>query len=338
MAGPSIIDASVSPRRTLYYQSMDINYIPNSYSPELDLHHLRVLDVLLRERSLTRAAKVLDVTQPALSKTLARLRRYFDDPLFVRVSHNMEPTPKALELAKPVGDVLDRMRALRGEHVGFDPRMSNRTFQFCVVDAGVIKLMPPLLERVMAEAPHIRLRVVQLDGEHLESWLETGTVDFAMGSFSSLAKGIRRQFLWVEEYVSVVNRDHPRARRAPTLQEFSAENHVLVSTLGTGHAHKLAERAIEACVPADHIICRVPSFVAAAVIAKHINAVATLPRSIATVLAHDLNLEIVKPPVKLPRIEIFQYWHNRFHREPGNKWIRGIFADLFRAPVARGRG
>ena len=99
---------------------MDINYIPNSYSSELDLQHLRVLDVLLRECSLTRAAKVLDVTQPAMSKTLARLRRYFDDPLFVRVSHRMEPTPKALALAKPVAEVLEQMRALRGEHAVFD--------------------------------------------------------------------------------------------------------------------------------------------------------------------------------------------------------------------------
>jgi DNA-binding transcriptional LysR family regulator len=148
---------------------MDINYIPNSYAADLSLQHLRVLDVLLRERSLTRAAKVLDVTQPALSKTLARLRRYFDDPMFVRVSHRMEPTPKALALARPVGDVLDQMRALRGEHMVFDPRVSTRTFQFCVVDAGVIKLLPPLLNRVMVEAPNVRLRVVQLDGEHLES-------------------------------------------------------------------------------------------------------------------------------------------------------------------------
>jgi len=201
---------------------MDINYIPNSYSAELDLQHLRVLDVLLRERSLTRAAKVLDVTQPALSKTLARLRRYFDDPLFVRVSHRMEPTPKALALTQPVGDVLDKMRALRGEHVVFDPRVSTRTFQFCVVDAGVIKLLPPLLNRVTVEAPNVRLRVVQLDGEHLESWLETGTIDFAMGSFPTLMKGIRRQFLWVEEYVSVVNRGHPRVSSSPSLREFAA--------------------------------------------------------------------------------------------------------------------
>ncbi len=314
---------------------MDINYIPSSYSTDLDLQHLRVLDVLLRERSLTRAAKVLDVTQPALSKTLARLRRFFDDPLFVRVSHRMEPTPKALSLAKPVGHVLDQMRALRGEHMVFDPRVSTRTFQFCVVDAGVIKLLPPLLNRVMVEAPNVRLRVLQLDGEHLESWLETGTIDFAMGSFPSLVKGIRRQFLWTEEYVSVINRGHPRLSSRPTLREFSAENHVLVSTLGTGHAHKTAERALEAAVPSGNIICRVPIFIAAAVIAKHTDAIATLPMSIATVLADDLNLEIVRPPIKMPRIDIFQYWHNRFHREPGNKWIRSVFSNLFRMPGSR---
>ncbi|MGC1464537.1 MAG: LysR family transcriptional regulator [Pseudolabrys sp.] len=317
---------------------MDINYIPNSYAVELDLHQLRVLDVLLREHSLTRAAKVLDVTQPALSKTLARLRRYFDDPLFVRVSHKMEPTPKALALAKPVGEILDQMRTLRGEHVAFDPATSTRTFQFCVVDAGVIKLLPPLVNRVMSEAPNVRLRVVQLEGEHLESWLESGTIDFAMGSFASLVKGVRRQFLWTEEYVSVVNRGHPRMSGNPSVREFTAENHVLVSTLGTGHAHKLAERAVEAAIPPQNIICRVPIFIAAAVIAKHTNAIATLPMSIATVLAEDLNLEIIKPPIKLPKIEIYQYWHNRFHREPGNKWIREVFLSLFRAPNAKSRG
>jgi DNA-binding transcriptional LysR family regulator len=309
---------------------MDINYIPSSYAAELDLQHLRVLDVLLRERSLTRAAKFLAVGQPALSKTLARLRRYFDDPLFVRVSHSMEPTPKALALREPVQKLLEQVRALRGEHVVFDPKISTRTFQFCVVDAGVIKLLPPLLNRISSEAPHVRLRVVQLDGEHLESWLESGTIDFAMGSFPSLVKGIRRQFLWTEQYVSIVSRGHPRLGRNPSLKDFAAESHVLVSTLGSGHAHKQTERALESAIPAENIICRVPIFIAAAVIAKHTNAIATLPMSIATVLAEDLNLEIVKPPIKLPKIDIYQYWHSRVHREPGNRWIRGVFSGLFR--------
>ncbi len=105
--------ASLRAGASLYYSPMSINSIPHRNKDELDLHHLQVLDVLLREHSLTRAAKVLSVTQPALCKTLARLRRYFHDPLFVRVALRMEPTPKALELKAPVGAILDQMRRLK---------------------------------------------------------------------------------------------------------------------------------------------------------------------------------------------------------------------------------
>jgi DNA-binding transcriptional LysR family regulator len=303
--------------------------IPRNYN-DLDLHHLLVLDVLLREHSLTRAAQTLNVTQPALSKTLARLRRYFDDPLFVRVALKMEPTPKAMELQAPIADILERMRTLRTEHVPFDPKTSHRTFNFCVVDAGVIKLLPPLVKLLMEVAPNVRIRVLQLDSEHLESWLVSGKVDFAMGSFPALTKAIRRQTLWNEGYVSVVRKNHPRLSREPTLEEFAREKHVLVSTIGTGHAHQIAERAIEAAVPDENIVCRVPMFIGAAVLAKHTDAVATLPLTIATVLSADLDLQIISPPVKLPKIEICQYWHERLHREPGTKWIRGLFTKMYK--------
>lgn len=313
---------------------MDMIAIPHGYPSGLDLHHLQVFEVLLRERSLTRAARVLNVTQPALSKTLARLRGYFDDPLFVRVSLRMEPTSKALSLAAPVRNVLDGMRTLRTENVPFDPKTSNRTFTFCVVDAGVIKLMPPLVNLLQEEAPHVRLSAVQFDAEHLDSWLETGTIDFAMGSFPHLTKGIRRQSLWIERYVSVVRKGHPRLTAKPSLKAFAAEKHVLVSTFGTGHAHQHAERAVEAAIAPENIICRVPIFLAASIIAKHSDAVATLPLSIATVLAEDLDLAVLTPPIRIPTIEISQYWHGRFHREPGIQWIRSIFSRLFRVQAA----
>lgn len=330
--------AMLSPRTGLFYSFMDMINIPAGYSAPLDLHHLQVFDILLRERSLTRAARVLDVSQPALSKTLARLRRYFQDPLFVRVSLRMEPTAKALALDAPVRAVLDGMRTLSAENVPFDPSTSSRRFSFCVVDAGVIKLLPPLLNLLREEAPHIQVSAMQLDAQHLDSWLETGVVDFAMGSFPHLPKSIRRQPLWIERYVSVVRKKHPRLGTSPSLKTFAAEKHVLVSTFGTGHAHQLAERAVEAAIPAENIICRVPIFIAAAVVAKHTDAVATLPLSIATVLADDLDLALIAPPIKLPRIEISQYWHERFHREPGNVWIRKVFAKLFRKRAMSMRG
>ena len=303
--------------------------IPANYS-DLDLNHLRVLDVLLREHSLTRAALALNVTQPALSKTLARLRTYFDDPLFVRVALRMEPTPKALSLQEPVATILQQMRELRSEHVPFNPATSSRTFNFCVVDAGVIKLLPKLVSRIAEEAPHVRLRVLHLEADHLESWLVSGKVDFAMGSFPSLTKAIRRQPLWIEKYVCVVRNGHPRIGTDPTLAAFTREKHVIVSTIGTGHAHQQAERAIEAEVPEENIICRVPMFISAALLAKNTDVIATLPHTIATALAPDLKLKIVTPPIKLPKIEIFQYWHDRLHREPGTKWIRGVFTQLFK--------
>src|SRR5689334_20415965 len=149
------IQASLRRSPRLNYKPIDMTTIPQSYESELDLHQLQVLDVLLREHSLTRAARTLDVTQPALSKTLARLRRYFDDPLFVRVALRMEPTPKALQLQAPIRGILERLHALRSEHVSFDPRTSHRTFHFCVVDAGLIKLLPPLVERLLAETPNV---------------------------------------------------------------------------------------------------------------------------------------------------------------------------------------
>ena len=203
--------------------------IPHDHNRNPDLHHLQVFDVLLREHSLTRAAHELDVTQPALSKTLAQLRRYFDDPLFVRVALRMAPTPKALQLQGPVRAILERAASLRNEHLAFDPRTSHRTFNFCVVDAGLLKLLPPLVNRLLTEAPNVRLHVHQLERIHLERWLESGKLDFAMGSFPSMPKSIRCQQLWVEQYVSLARRRHPRMSSEPTLRAFVAEKHVLVS-------------------------------------------------------------------------------------------------------------
>jgi len=241
----------------------------------------------------------------------------------------MEPTAKAQELKAPIRAVLAQVQALSAEHVPFDPKHSERTFNFCVVDAGVIKLLPRLVGVLLKEAPGVRLTAVQVDAQHLESWLQSGRLDFAMGSFPSLGKGTRRQRLWTERYVSVVRRGHPRIRRRPSRRMFVAEKHVLVSTAGTGHAHRAAERALERALPPGNIVCRLPMFIGAAILAKHTDAVATLPRSVAAVLARDLDLELVLPPIRLPKIDIYQYWHERFHREARNQWIRAIFLSLF---------
>jgi len=296
---------------------------------DIDLRQLRAFEMLLRERNLTRAAAVLGVAQPALSKTLAKLRRYFGDPLFVRAGHRMEPTAKALELKLAVHSLLDDATMLRARHSPFDPSTSTRTFTFSVVDSGLVRLLPPLLAYFEEHAPGVRLRIVPIDLEDLEAALETGQLDFAMGSFPSKSKRIRRQTLWSVGYVSVARRGHPRLGAKPSLAAFAAERHVFVSTAGTSHAHQLVDRALERVIPAERIVCRVPTFMAGAFVAARTNAIATLPSGIAAELAEALHLTVFNTPTRLPRIDVSQHWHERFHREPGSQWIRGVFAELF---------
>ena len=285
--------------------------------------------MLLRERNLTRAAAVLGVAQPALSKTLAKLRRYFADPLFVRAGHRMEPTAKALDLAGAVHALLDDATMLRARHRPFDPKTSTRIFSFSVVDSGLVHMLPRLLSHLETHAPGVRLRVTPIEFEELEAALEAGHLDFAMGSFRSRSKRIRRQSLWSVGYVSVVRRDHPRLVAKPSLAAFAAERHVLVSTARTGHEHQLVERALERALPEQHIVCRVPTFMAAAYAASRTDVVATVPAGVATELGEALRLRAFVPPLRLPRIDVAQHWHERFHREPGSRWIRSVFVELF---------
>jgi DNA-binding transcriptional LysR family regulator len=303
--------------------------ILRDHEGELDLYQLRVLDTLLREQSLTRAALVLDTTQPALSKVLARLRAYFDDPLFVRVSLHMEPTPKALGLADQVRTILEQMQMLRSSQVPFDARKSTRTFSFFAVDAAVVVMLPRLVKALQQQSSQVHLRAVQLEEEHLHDWLKSGRVDLAIGSYPALAQGIRKQRLFSAGYSSLARKGHPRLGDAPTVQAFAGEQHVLVSASGTGHAIQLAEQALEEAIPAQNITVRVPGFAAAAMVAKHTDAVVTLPSPLAVLLAKELDLQLVKPPIRLPEFEISQYWHERFHRDPANQWLRSTMEGQF---------
>ena len=129
--------------------------------------------------------------------------------------------------------------------------------------------------------------------------------------------------------MSIFQKQHPRLARTLSLREFMAARRIFVTAAGTGHPHQVAERSLEEQLPADNIIARVPSFTAAAILAKHTSAIATLPGPVAEVLARELGMQLAKPPIKLPAFEIAQYWHERFDRDPGNQWLRAIFNEEF---------
>src|SRR5258706_9211914 len=225
-AGPSCLGGKILDSTAPLHQQRDgMHTIPSRDEGDIELHHLQILDVLLKERSLTKAANMLDLTQPGISKTLARLRRYFDDPLFIRVAQRMEPTPKAMELAEPVRAILERMRTLRSDHTAFDPKTSDRTFKFFMVDAGVVQMLPPLLRFLQLKAPQMHVQAIRCDLQHLDLWLESGPVDFPGGSFTALRNGIRRHPLWTETYAAVARKGHPRLGASPAAGTFLPQKH-----------------------------------------------------------------------------------------------------------------
>jgi DNA-binding transcriptional LysR family regulator len=304
--------------------------MPRSNDHGVRLRDLEVLDIVLREHSLTRAAEHLDTTQPTISKVLARLRSQLQDPLVVRDGHVMRPTPRAAELAVPLRALLVAADGIRRPARGaFDPRASDRMFKLLLTDVGMIRFLPRLTARLAAAGPRLRLEAVPLDSRHFEAKLAAGEADLALGTFPRAPRDLRRQRLYADRYVSVVRRAHPELRRLRSAAGFRSARHILITASETGHgAHQVAQGALEAAIAPDRVLLRLPSFVAAAVVAARSDGVATIPAN----LAHDLGrlqLAVFRPPIAIPPIEVAQYWHERYQRDPGHRWLRRACAALF---------
>jgi DNA-binding transcriptional LysR family regulator len=141
---------------------------------------------------------------------------------------------------------------------------------------------------------------------------------------------MRRQKLYADSYLSVVREDHPRSKEVQSRSGFLAARHILISTSTAGHAiHQFAAEALEAEIPPEAIMLRLPSFAAVALIVCRTDAIATLPARLANSLSPDLGLLRFRPPLTLPKVDIGQFWHERYHRDPGHRWLRTTIASLF---------
>jgi DNA-binding transcriptional LysR family regulator len=295
----------------------------------LTLQDLQTLETLLTERSLTRAALVLHVSQPAVSKVLGRLRRRFADPLLVRTGHGMEATRRGLSLQRAAREVLLAARQLDAPEAEFDPKRSARLFRLFISDAGVVRMLPQVMRSIQSEGSRVSLHAVQIDPERLLLKLEAGDIDLAVGPFPPLGQTIRRQRLYAEGYMSVARLHHPRLGAQPSLTAFRAERHVIVAPYAAADVHRRLDRLLTDALPPENIALRVPGFVAAALVAKHSDVVATLPARLSNMLAEELGLQLIQPPLTMPRIPIGLCWHERSHRDPANQWLRSLFYRLF---------
>ena len=194
----------------------------------LDLNLLVVFDALLKDRSVTLAARRVGLSQPAMSSALARLRTTFNDPLFVRTGRGMQPTPYAQLLGPPIQRACELVASSLEIGTAFDPLVATRTFTFYMTDIGEGVFLPKLLRALEVRAPRVKVKVLQIPEHGEQAAMAAGDVDLAVGLFPDLKAGFFQQRLYHDEFVCLLRADHPRARR-------SAQRQAVLRDAARGH-------------------------------------------------------------------------------------------------------
>ena len=302
-------------------------YIHHMNITDLDLNLLRVFDTIATEGSVTAAGDRIGLSQPAMSNALARLRQRFGDPLFVRTPRGMRPTPFAQQLAQPVREALRLIQTALQQHAGFDPRSSDNSFRFYMSDIGEMVFLPGLLERVKRDAPGVKIEVVRIPIRDIHAALEEGGLDLAIGFLPELTTGMRQQTLFREHYVCMLRGDHPVIGGKISAKQFREASHVLVSYAGTGH--QVIEETFIAQGLSARITARVPHFLVVPMILERTDLIVTVPSRVAAIFARLGNFKVLKLPLTMHSFDVRLHWHERFHQDPANRWLRQLVTELY---------
>jgi DNA-binding transcriptional LysR family regulator len=294
---------------------------------EIDLNLLVVFRHLLEERSVSKVADRLDLSQPAVSNALRRLRKLLGDELFLRTPGGMVPTPFAEQLAESISYGLGMIHGALNLRASFDPKTDRRSFAVGMTDIGEIYLLPPLMELLRKKAPGVTLSTCQSSTGNLREDMETGKLDLALGFFEGLTAGFFHRRLFEERYVCMFRKDHPLAKKKLTLRDFSAADHLLVASPGTGHGQ--IDDILKRSGVERRIVLTVPHFVAVGHILQATDLLATVPSSLAERMLDPFKLVAVPHPATLPAVAINASWHAKVHRDPANQWLRGLIAEHF---------
>ena len=303
----------------------------------LDLNLLRVFDVVMAERSLTRAAHLLSITQPAVSNSLRRLRDALGDDLLVRKGRTLAPTPRAQELWPAVRDVLQRLQNALAPNV-FDPATASTTFVLTMADATAAELMPPLVELITVHAPDVSLRVVPLTTRDPRRLLDEGHADLAIGNFPAVmadltaraqageAVSFLHQRLFQGEYVCVMRRGHPLAKGPLTLKRYCGARHMLVSF--SGRAYGFIDQALSAMGRSRRVVLTVNQFFTAGKIVAHSDLLTVLPRHFVNVTGFADQFVLRELPFAPPTIQVDALWHQRQDSSSAHSWLRNQVVAL----------
>lgn len=286
----------------------------------VDLNLLVVLNALLTECHVSRAATQLGMSQPAVSQALARLRYLFDDPLFVRGAGVLRPTARAIALAEPLRDALDRIRGTLVEPT-FDPLTAKQTFRLAMSDYGAALVLPKLMTDLRKHAPGIELVVTQSSREEMANRVLEGELDLALGVFPNLPPQLRSSVLFEERFVCIADRDNPILRnRTLTLESYLQSPHVLVSVRGEPVGE--VEAALADLGLSRRVVAILPHFLVAPDMIANTDLLLTIASRGLRRPIENSRLIVIDPPVQIAAFSFLQIWHTRNDASQSQAWLR----------------
>ena len=288
----------------------------------LDLNLLKTLDALLDERSVTRAAARLSLTQPAVSGMLTRLRDNFGDPLFIRAPHGMVPTLRAQQLAPVVKQILNDINTLL-QPAQFDPLTADFTFTLAATDYALKAVVVPFIAALKVRAPMIRVRVIPVEPERLTAQFEQGKIDLALLTPSTTPGDLHSRTLYEERYVCMLRADHPDAQVPLSLDRFCALEHILVSYEGESF-WGVTDDALAKVGRKRRVGLSVSSFLVLPEVLAISDMIAVVPSRLARARA---SICVQEPPVAIHGFTKNMAWHERNHRDPAQQWLRELLHE-----------
>lgn len=301
----------------------------------IDLNLLKNLDVLLRELSVTRAAELLGISQPAMSNSLKRLRTLLNDPLLVRTSEGMTPTEKALELQPMVREIVARTEALLRPDEVFEPEKSHRVFRIMVSDYAEATLMPHLVRRLRQEAASVVLDFLT-PSDVTYTDMEQGRVDLAINRFDDMPRSFYQVTLWRDTFSVLLNKNNPLLRDYG-LESYLQSQHIWVSKTGFGVGFGMNPDKLSGLGWIDQALARIGKsrrisiftrhYQMPALLAMNNDLVATLPSRVARMQAENPNLVIMPPPFVIPKLELKMAWSPLLHHNPAHRWFRRLVQE-----------
>ena len=304
----------------------------------IDLNLLTYLDVLLREKNVTRAANQLGISQPAMSNSLRRLRVMFDDPLLVRTSEGMTPTERAERLKPVIRNVLSTVDKVVQPQKSFDAAGSERVFRIMASDYAESTLVRPILRRLRQEAPGIILDIMTpSDVSFLD--VEQGKVDMAINRFDEIPESFHQQTIWSDSFACLFSVDNP------ILHDFSLDSylqaqHIWVSKTGMGVGVGMNPGDVQHLGWVDEALTRMKKkrrisvftrhYQAAMLLAEEKDLIVTIPARAARMQQNNPRLMIKQPPFSIPSIDLKMAWSPLLHHNPAHQWMRRLIVSTGR--------